>query len=103
MLPPVPVTPVIVLAMENAALDAIRSFLEEGESAVGTEIDVHYLCNQRRSLRAPPVGEPTPEDIDQLDGEPKPLSRGERSARLSEENSHGIGQIRGPFKGTERI
>jgi fluoroacetyl-CoA thioesterase len=56
MLPPVPVTPVIVLAMEKAALDAIRSFLEEGESAVGTEIDVHYLCNERRSLRAPPVG-----------------------------------------------
>jgi fluoroacetyl-CoA thioesterase len=44
MLPQVLATPVMVLAMENAALNAIRPFLEAGESAVGTEIDVQHLA-----------------------------------------------------------
>ncbi len=44
MLPQVLATPVMVLAMENAALNAIRPFLEPGESAVGTEIDVRHLA-----------------------------------------------------------
>jgi fluoroacetyl-CoA thioesterase len=44
MLPQVLATPVMVLAMENAALNAIRPFLEAGESAVGTEIDVRHLA-----------------------------------------------------------
>ena len=49
MLPQVLSTPVMILAMENAALNAIRPFLEEGESAVGTEIAVRHLA-------ATPVG-----------------------------------------------
>ena len=49
MLPQVLATPVMILAMENAALNAIRPFLEEGESAVGTEIAVRHLA-------ATPVG-----------------------------------------------
>jgi fluoroacetyl-CoA thioesterase len=49
MLPQVLATPVMVLAMENAALNAIRPFLEAGESAVGTAIDVRHLA-------ATPVG-----------------------------------------------
>ena len=49
MLPPVLATPVMVLVMENAALNAIRSFLEPGESAVGTVIDVRHIA-------ATPVG-----------------------------------------------
>jgi fluoroacetyl-CoA thioesterase len=44
MLPQVLATPVMVLVMENAALNAIRPFLEAGESAVGTEIDVRHLA-----------------------------------------------------------
>jgi fluoroacetyl-CoA thioesterase len=44
MLPQVLATPVMVLAMENAALNAIRPFLEAGESAVGTEIVVRHLA-----------------------------------------------------------
>jgi len=35
---------VMVLIMENAALDAIRPFLEKGESAVGTAINVRHLA-----------------------------------------------------------
>src|SRR5260370_37235251 len=43
MLPPVLATPMMILIMENAALNAIRSYLEPGESAVGTAIAVRHL------------------------------------------------------------
>jgi fluoroacetyl-CoA thioesterase len=43
-LPEVLATPVMVLAIENAALNAIRSYLEPGESAVGTVIHVEHLA-----------------------------------------------------------
>ena len=48
-LPQVLATPVMILIMENAALNAVRPFLEVGESAVGTAIDVRHLA-------ATPVG-----------------------------------------------
>ena len=35
-LPPVLATPVMIMVMENAALNAIKAYLEPGESAVGT-------------------------------------------------------------------
>jgi fluoroacetyl-CoA thioesterase len=44
MLPQVLATPVMVLIMENAALNAIRPFLDRGESAVGTAINVRHLA-----------------------------------------------------------
>jgi fluoroacetyl-CoA thioesterase len=50
ILPPVLATPVMILAMENAALNAIRAYLEPGESAVGTLVDVRHLA-------ATPVGQ----------------------------------------------
>ncbi len=50
MLPQVLATPVMILFMENAALAAIRPYLDEGESAVGTAIDVKHLA-------ATPVGQ----------------------------------------------
>jgi fluoroacetyl-CoA thioesterase len=43
VLPPVFSTPYLVLIMENAALNAIKPYLEAGESAVGTRIDVRHL------------------------------------------------------------
>ena len=43
-LPPVLATPVMVLVMENAALNAVRPFLEPGESAVGIEVSVKHLA-----------------------------------------------------------
>ena len=49
MLPQVLATPVMIMAMENAALNAIKPFLDAAESAVGTEIDVRHLA-------ATPVG-----------------------------------------------
>jgi fluoroacetyl-CoA thioesterase len=44
MLPNVFATPVMILAMENAALDAIRGYLDAGESAVGIAVDVQHLA-----------------------------------------------------------
>src|SRR5215472_12599895 len=43
MLPPVLATPVLVLAMENAALNAIKPYLDSGLTAVGSRIDVVHL------------------------------------------------------------
>lgn len=50
MLPPVFATPMMVLAMENAALNAIRDYLDPGETAVGTAIDIRHVA-------ATPVGQ----------------------------------------------
>ena len=50
MLPPVLATPVMIMMMENAALNAIKPYLEPHESAVGTQVDVQHLA-------ATPVGQ----------------------------------------------
>jgi fluoroacetyl-CoA thioesterase len=49
ILPPVFATPYLVLIVENAALNAIKQYLEPGESAVGTRVDLRHLV-------ATPVG-----------------------------------------------
>jgi fluoroacetyl-CoA thioesterase len=43
-LPPVLATPVMIMVMENAALNAIKPFLDAGESALGTRVDVRHLA-----------------------------------------------------------
>jgi len=49
MLPPVLATPVMIMVMENAALNAIKPYFDAGESALGTRVDVTHLA-------ATPVG-----------------------------------------------
>ena len=49
ILPPVFATPMMVLFMENAALNAVREYLEPGESCVGTGVSLKHLA-------ATPVG-----------------------------------------------
>ena len=49
MPPPVFATPVMIIVMENAALNAIRAYLDPGESAGGTAVNVRHLA-------ATPVG-----------------------------------------------
>ena len=49
MLPPVLATPVMIMVMENAALNAIKPYLDASESALGTRVDVRHLA-------ATPVG-----------------------------------------------
>ena len=48
-LPAVLATPIMIMAMENAALNAIKPYFDAGESAVGTRVDVSHLA-------ATPVG-----------------------------------------------
>jgi len=43
-LPPVFATPMMVTIMENAALNAVRDYLDSGESAVGTVVNVRHLA-----------------------------------------------------------
>ncbi len=49
-LPPVLATPVMIMAMENAALNALKPYLAPGESALGTAVDVRHVA-------ATPVGQ----------------------------------------------
>lgn len=43
-LPKVFATPMMVTAMENAALNAVRDYLDPGESAVGTVVNIRHLA-----------------------------------------------------------
>ena len=43
-LPQVFATPMMITAMENAALNAVRAYLDPGESAVGTLVNVRHLA-----------------------------------------------------------
>lgn len=49
MLPPVLATPVMIMIMENAALNAIKPYFDPGETAVGSRVDVLHVA-------ATPVG-----------------------------------------------
>ncbi|MBV9892004.1 MAG: thioesterase family protein, partial [Rhizobacter sp.] len=49
-LPPVLATPLMILFMENAALDAVRKYLSPRESALGTVVNIRHLA-------ATPVGQ----------------------------------------------
>jgi fluoroacetyl-CoA thioesterase len=49
-LPPVFATPMMVTVMENAALNAVREYLDPGEACVGTVVNVRHLA-------ATPVGQ----------------------------------------------
>ncbi len=43
-LPPVLATPIMIMVMENAALNAIKPYLDTGESVLGTHVDVRHLA-----------------------------------------------------------
>ncbi len=50
VLPEVLATPIMIMMMENAALNAIRPFMDAGETAVGSAINIQHLA-------ATPVGQ----------------------------------------------
>src|SRR6267154_6089057 len=62
-LPPVLATPVMIMVMENAALNAIKAYLEAGESAVGTRVDIRHLAPTPAGARV--VGEA---EVTRVDG-----------------------------------
>jgi fluoroacetyl-CoA thioesterase len=81
-LPPVLATPIMVMMMENAALNAIKPYLDAGESALGTSVDVRHLA-------ATPVGRRVTADarVTRVDGR-----RIEFSVRATDGNEEiGIG------------
>ncbi len=45
LLPKVFATPMMITVMENAALNAVRDYLEPGESCVGTLVNVRHLAS----------------------------------------------------------
>src|SRR4030095_7772722 len=59
MLPPVLATPVMIMIMENAALNAIKPYLEQGESAVGTQVDVVHRAATSEGVRVTASAEVT--------------------------------------------
>jgi fluoroacetyl-CoA thioesterase len=61
-LPPVLATPVMIMAMENAALNAIKPQLDPGETAVGTRIDIRHLSATPAGMRVTAEAEVTRTD-----------------------------------------
>lgn len=67
LLPPVLATPVMIMMMENAALNAIRAFLEPGESAVGTVVNVRHLA-------ATPIGQTVRAEAEVIESDGRRIS-----------------------------
>ena len=61
-LPPVLATPVMIMVMENAALNAIKPYLHSGESALGTRVDVRHVAATPAGRRV--TGEATVTHVD---------------------------------------
>lgn len=58
-LPPVFATPMMVMLMENAALNAIKPYLDAAESCVGTRVDVSHLAATPAGMTATATAEVT--------------------------------------------
>jgi fluoroacetyl-CoA thioesterase len=56
-------TPVMIMVMENAALNAIKPYLETGESALGTRVDIRHIAATPVGVRV--VGEA---EVTRVDG-----------------------------------
>jgi fluoroacetyl-CoA thioesterase len=61
-LPPVLATPIMIMMMENAALNALKPYLEPGQSAVGTHVDVSHLAATPLGRSVTAVAEVTARD-----------------------------------------
>ena len=62
MLPPVLATPVMIMIMENAALNAMKPYLEVSESALGPRLDIRHLAATPAGRRI--TGEAEVTDVD---------------------------------------
>ncbi len=63
MLPPVLATPVMIMVMENAALNAMKPYLDAGETALGTRVDVRHISATPAGRRV--IGEA---EVTKIDG-----------------------------------
>src|SRR5213596_2587909 len=66
-LPPVLATPIMIMMMENAALSAIKPYRDEGESAVGTHVDVVHQAPTSEGVRVTATAEVTNVDGQRID------------------------------------
>lgn len=82
MLPPVLSTPVMIMIMENAALNSLKPYLEPGESAVGTHVDVRHLAPT-------PVGQRVTGEAEVTKVEGRRISFAVRARDEKEEIGHG--------------
>ena len=62
MLPPVLATPVMIMVMENAALNAMKPYLDASESALGTRVEVRHLATTPAGRRV--TGEAEVTEVD---------------------------------------
>ena len=62
MLPPVLATPVMIMMMENAALNAIKPYLDQGETAVGVRVDIVHQAATPEGARVTASAEVTKVD-----------------------------------------
>ena len=62
MLPPVLATPVMIMMMENAALNAIKPYMDQGETAVGVRVDVVHQAATPEGARVTASAEVTKVD-----------------------------------------
>jgi fluoroacetyl-CoA thioesterase len=67
MLPPVFSTPVMIMVMENAALNAIRAYLDPSESAVGTAVNIRHVAATPAGRRVTGEAEVTKVDGRQIE------------------------------------
>jgi len=51
MLPPILATPVMIMVMENAALNAMKPYLDADETALGTRVDVRHMSATPAGIR----------------------------------------------------
>jgi predicted thioesterase len=63
MLPAVLATPVMIMVMENAALNAMKPYLDTAETALGTRIDVRHISATPAGRRV--IGEA---EVTKIDG-----------------------------------
>ena len=80
-LPPVLSTPVMIMAMENAALEALKPYFDAGESAVGTRVDVRHLAATPVGRRIVATAEVTATDGRQLEFRVKAMDGTEEIGR----------------------
>ena len=94
MLPPVLATPVMIMVMENAALNAIKAYLDPGESAVGTAVDIRHLAPTPVGRQVVGVAEVTKVDGRRIEFSVRATEGTRDRRRIAFESDHRCGQIR---------
>lgn len=80
-LPAVLSTPVMIMAMENAALNAIKPFFDRGESAVGTFVNVRHVAATAVNRRIVAHAEVTSVDGRHIEFDVRAVDGGEEIGR----------------------